>query len=165
MNLREARPEERTAIVELTLSAYAQYAAEITPEGFDLYMRHIRHTLETDDRPIYLVAEQDGQLAASVLLYPPYLKIYSDLPNGSAYPEVRLLAVSPNFRRKGVGRLLMEECMHRAKAMGAEGVGLHTSDMMAGAVALYTEMGFQRHPEMDFSPDPALIVKGFLLRF
>jgi len=39
----------------------------------------------------------------------------------SPYPEVRLLAVAPAARGKGIGEALMRECIRRARRSGARG--------------------------------------------
>jgi ribosomal protein S18 acetylase RimI-like enzyme len=76
---------------------------------------------------------------------------------------IRLLAVRPEMRGSGLGRVLAEECMRRARAAGARAVGLHTTMMMATAKAMYERMGFVPVPEHDFSPAPDLLVMGFRL--
>jgi len=76
-------------------------------------------------------------------------------------PEIRLLAVAPAARGRGVGTALMEECLRRARAAGACAIGLHTVDVMEVAVRMYERMGFVPAPETDFSPVPGFIVKGY----
>ena len=39
----------------------------------------------------------------------------------------------------------------------------HTTDMMAVAMRLYERMGFARAPELDFTPAPGFLVKGYRL--
>jgi len=90
-----------------------------------------------------------------------------DRPGGGsltlASPEVRLLAVAPEARGKGVGVALMRECVARARASGAARLTLHTTEMMQAAVRLYERMGFVRAPEIDFRPAPGIVVKGYRL--
>jgi len=79
------------------------------------------------------------------------------------WPEVRLLATAPAARGKGIGRLLMEECIRRAGASRAPVLTLHTADIMSVAMRLYERMGFERAPELDFSPAPGITAKGYQL--
>jgi ribosomal protein S18 acetylase RimI-like enzyme len=44
----------------------------------------------------------------------------------------------------------MEECLARASAAGARGMGLHTADFMYEAVRLYWRLGFRPAPVFDF---------------
>jgi GNAT superfamily N-acetyltransferase len=79
------------------------------------------------------------------------------------YPEVRLLAVVPAARGKGVGAALIDECARRARRAGATTLGLHTMDMMRAAVRMYERMGFVRAPDLDFTPAEGVLVKGYRL--
>src|SRR5204862_7553902 len=76
---------------------------------------------------------------------------------------IRLLAVHPDARGRGVGRLLTEECIRRARASGAPAVGLHTTVFMSVARAMYERMGFVRMPELDFWPIPGIHVMAYRL--
>ncbi len=51
--------------------------------------------------------------------------------------------------------------MHRSRALGALQVGLHTTEMMAVALAMYVRMGFVRATEFDFNPAPGITVTAF----
>jgi len=111
------------------------------------------------------VAEKDGHIVGSVLLYPAGT-VMGRAGGGSAtlaLPEVRLLAVAPSVRGQGIGALLMDECVRRARESGARALTLHTTDMMQAAVRLYSRMGFQRAPELDLQVAPEVVVKGYRL--
>jgi GNAT superfamily N-acetyltransferase len=58
----------------------------------------------------------------------------------------------------------MEECIRRARGGGAATLTLHTTDMMRVAMGLYERMGFARAVELDFTPAPGAVVKGYRLR-
>jgi len=58
------------------------------------------------------------------------------------WATIRMLSVDPAARRRGIGRLLTEECISRARRDGAPVVALHTSPVMEAALALYLRMGF-----------------------
>jgi GNAT superfamily N-acetyltransferase len=111
-----------------------------------------------------LVAEWDGAIVGTVLLYPPRRM---ELPNGNSlemsWPEVRLLAVVPAERGRGVGAALMQECMCRARRAGGRVLSLHTTDLMHTALRMYERMGFVRAPELDFHAAPGMTVKGHRL--
>ena len=94
-------------------------------------------------------------------MYPPTANAYAGLSTSVGWPEVRLLAVAPAVRRRGVGTALMEECQQHAQRMGATVLGLHTMDMMQAAIRMYERMGFVRTPERDFSPVEGVLVKGY----
>ena len=75
----------------------------------------------------------------------------------------RLLAVHPEARGRGLGRLLTEECIRRARASGRDAVGLHTTQLMNVARAMYERIGFVRVPALDFFPIPTFRVMAYRL--
>ena len=161
--IRDARPADRDAVRDLTLAAYEEYAAAVPEPFWTLYRRNLAATLEAAGPEDRIVAEDGGVVVGSVLLYPPAAAAYGSRGSGSRWPEVRLLAVSPSARGRGVGQALMHECVRRARASGAEALGLHTTDMMGAAVRMYERMGFVRAPETDFAPGGGILVKGYRL--
>ncbi|MGO1434588.1 MAG: GNAT family N-acetyltransferase [Canibacter sp.] len=59
--------------------------------------------------------------------------------------DLRLLAVSPNARRAGIGRAVIEFVIRYAGEHGYPTVFLKTGENMLGAQKLYENMGFTRH--------------------
>jgi len=110
-----------------------------------------------------IVAEHGGALAGSVMLFPTAAEDYGGAADAAPWPELRLLAVSPDARGLGVGQALVDECVRRARAAGARDLGLHTSRSMAAALRMYERMGFVRAPRYDFHPDGAEVVWAYRL--
>ena len=103
-------------------------------------------------------------IVGSVLLYPPLTNAYGGVAVNASAPEVRLLAVVPSVRGQGIGVALMDECMRRARHMGATMLGLHTMEVMQAAVRMYERMGFVYTPSLDFRPTEGVLVKGYCRR-
>jgi len=80
-----------------------------------------------------VVAEEAGEIAGFALGYPmpPQLG------------RVVTLDVHPAFRRRGLGRLLMETLIERLAARGAERVTLEVDVRNSGALAFYRAFGFR----------------------
>ena len=163
--IRDARPEDRDAIRAVTLAAYEEYAAQMPSLHWEAYRLNILATLERVAPAEQIVAERDGTVVGTVLLYPPPTDrpALDDAVIETPWPEVRLLAVAPAGRGAGVGAALMEECVRRARRSGARALGLHTTDMMQTAMRMYARMGFVRAPELDFHPMPGVTIKGYRL--
>ena len=66
--------------------------------------------------------------------------------NDTTY-EVIKMAVDEAYRGMGIGRLLMEECIKRAKSEGAKTLFLETNSRLKSAVSLYKRLGFEVLPE------------------
>jgi GNAT superfamily N-acetyltransferase len=162
--VRDARPGDRDAILAVTLAAYQEYA-ERMPVHWEAYRRDILTTLTHTGSAEQIVAEEDEMLVGAVLLYPAGTAggALESTPSWGAWPEVRLLAVAPSARGRGIGATLMQECVRRARRAGATALTLHTTDMMAAAVRLYRRMGFVRAPDLDFRPVPEVTINGYRL--
>ena len=110
------------------------------------------------------MAEKEGVILGSVLLYPPGTAFSTPHEGPLTCPEVRLLAVAPDAQGQGIGTALMKECIRRARRLEAFCLNLHTTDMMQVAMRMYERMGFVRAPELDFHPDPSITVKAYRLK-
>jgi len=60
--------------------------------------------------------------------------------------EVAKMTVSEAARGTGLGRLLMQACIDRARALGAPRLYLETNSTLAPALGLYEAMGFVHLP-------------------
>jgi len=158
--IREAAAGDQRAIHDVTLAAYEEYATRMPPALWRGYRQNIVATLAEPAPALQLVAEDAGAVVGTVLLYPAA----SGGPTERPWPEVRLLAVAPAARGRGVGAALMRECIRRTRAVGAEALSLHTTDLMRVAMAMYERMGFVRARELDFEPAPGIVIQGFRLR-
>jgi len=161
LQIRDARPEDYEAIQQLTLSAYEQYATLMEPDAWQALRRAMISALTTDSPVERIIAELDGQLVGSSMLFPAARSAYQGITNEAAVPELRLLAVDTSVRGHGIGRALVEECIRRARQTGIDALGLHTSNSMQTAKSLYERMGFERYPAEDFQPNGTELVMAY----
>lgn len=147
--IRDAREDEREHIAKVMLEAYRQYAFDMPRERWEEYRENIRRSVYGNGPYARLVAELNGEIVGSVQLFLNSEAAYgrSDLSIHS--PIIRLLAVSPYARRRGIAKRLIREAARRSLELGAQTLYLHTSDMMAAAVKLYESLGFERAYEAD----------------
>ena len=160
-HIRNAREDEREAMQNVTVAAYEEYAAFMPKPFWKEYRQHILMTLDKEKSAERIVAEHEGTVIGSVLLYPSIANVYSQVRVDVDWPEVRLLAVAPRARGQGVGTALMDECEQRARCAGATALGLHTTDMMQAAMRIYEHRGFIRAPELEFYPAEGIHAKGY----
>jgi GNAT superfamily N-acetyltransferase len=161
--VRDARDDERSAIQAVTLTAYAEYATIMPGPFWEAYRQQLLVTLDEEGPVERIVAEHDGTIVGSILLYPSQANAYTSIRTevSSNWPEVRLLAVMPTVRGQGIGMALMDECEQHARRSGATTLGLHTLDIMKAALRLYERRGFIRVPELDFYPVQGVLVKSY----
>ena len=62
----------------------------------------------------------------------------------------RLLAVDPLARGQGLGKLLTNECINRARNKNLSQVIIHTTKAMQQAWKMYESLGFKRSEDLDF---------------
>lgn len=149
-------------------AAYIEYESQFPESNWVPYLADILDLEARAKDSDLLVAEMAGKLAACVSYYAPGAKMAYPSPTFSEqWPDdwsaFRLLAVDPGARGHGLGRLLTDACIDRARSQGATGVGLHTTAPMAVARGMYERMGFVRAPEYDFFPQPDLVVEAYQL--
>ena len=57
--------------------------------------------------------------------------------------EILNVATDPSFRRRGIGKRLMELCSGYCKSLGVFKIFLEVRQSNAGAIALYERLGFK----------------------
>ena len=116
----------RDNVVSYEVVPVAPYEKRYAKQEID-YGRYVG----AEDRAVYL-AYIDGVVAGEMRLWVHW--------NGFAYIDD--IVVDRGYRRRGVGRALIEQAVGWAKAKGLAGVMLETQDNNVGACRLYEACGF-----------------------
>ncbi|MCA1322231.1 GNAT family N-acetyltransferase [Bacillus tianshenii] len=162
MILRDAMPNEIPSIRQQRLEAYHEYAPLLPEAHWEALQKSILSEADLQPGVEIIVAESDATIFGSVVLFPPNIKAYEGFGDVLEHSEIRMLAVSPSSRGKGVASALVKECIIRTKNKGYPAIGLHTGEFMEDAIQLYTRFGFLHTPEHDFEPaNDGIIVKAF----
>lgn len=103
--IREAAAADREAIAGVLLEAYSEYAAVLPEPFWEEYRDSILGSVHGDGPVSRIVAELDGQIVGSVLLFTSSEAAYGRAELGIHTPIIRLLAVAPEVRGHGVARL------------------------------------------------------------
>ncbi|MDP4170447.1 MAG: GNAT family N-acetyltransferase [Bacillota bacterium] len=164
MRIRNAKDDELTFIREHRVTAYQEHSKSI-PDG---HWQALKRAISSDKDMLAgverIVAELNGEIVGSVALFPANSNAYDGSVEEQGYPEIRMLAVSPNARGMGVASSLVTECIERTKVQGYHSIGLHTGQFMEQAMRLYERLGFERVPELDFEPgNDGIIVRAYRL--
>lgn len=145
MQVREVRPDEYDRVGDLTIAAYETLPVDHLWGGYDEEIRDVAGRVKG---ATVLVAVDGGQVLGAVT--------YVDDPTSPWHEwaaddeaQIRLLAVDPVERGRGVAQLLIEECMQRAASSGRRRLVLHTTPHMPTAQRLYERLGFVRAPHRD----------------
>lgn len=146
--LRDASTRDLAAVAGLLEEAYAEHAGNFPPPVWRTYRRELAAVEDRFAVSELIVATRGQELVGTVTFYAEGARDGHGWPAGVA--SLRLLAVRPAVRGAGVGRALAGACIERARLHGASHLGLHTAAFMAAANRLYTRLGFQRAPHLDF---------------
>jgi len=167
LTVRNASPDEFQSIGKLMVQVYSQLKGFPTETEQPAYYRMLANigdlTLKPDTE--LLVAATDSGDVAGAVVYFGDMQHYGS--GGVATKETnssgfRLLAVDPQFRGLGIGKLLINECIRKAEARKHDQVIIHTTMAMQTAWKMYDRLGFKRSPDLDFMQGD-LAVFGFRL--
>lgn len=172
--VRLARPGELDTVARVLRAAFEQYrpppdapisaALRAVVEQYLLDIADVRSRLVGTD---LFVAEAAGAIVGAGTLYRPHQPLdYGDdrKPWPSEWAGLRLAAVLPDNRGQGIGRMLAEARIERARALGAPVVALHTSSVFAASRAMYRKLGWERAPEYDHALAPGLQAEAYILK-
>jgi GNAT superfamily N-acetyltransferase len=166
MHIREAREDEHEAVGRLVADAYAALPGMPGPDEQPDYYAMLRDVGARVRNPaIHVLVARDPDLVGCVDLIDE-MRAYGAASAARDLADavgVRLLAVDPRARGRGVGKALTLACIERARTLGRARVVLHTTRAMTTAWAMYERLGFVRLPAIDFTQG-RLEVFGFELR-
>jgi ribosomal protein S18 acetylase RimI-like enzyme len=146
LSVEPARPEDYPRIAELTVGVYVDgglATPAYAPELADVEGRASRSEL-------LVVRDTAGRVVGSVALV--LAGDFGNVTTSDAEAAFRMLVVDPDVQGQGLGRLLVTECLERARAAGKRRMVLSTDPLMTAAHRLYERLGFTRLPERDWSP-------------
>jgi predicted N-acetyltransferase YhbS len=160
--IRRAEPRDDEALGELLIESFlTAYARELPWVTYGEERRQeLRDCATKRQEGIVFVAELDGELAGTVLVYPPGAP-HSEawLPNTA---DLRQLAVAPKFFGKKLSEPLLDAAEAAAWAMGVERVSLHVRRQAKGVCRMYERRGYVRAPEGDLA-FPEVELAAFVL--
>jgi GNAT superfamily N-acetyltransferase len=165
--VRNAKPSEFEEIGKLMVQAYSQLEGFPKESEQPNYYKMLANIGEFTNKPAteLLVAVAPGDKITGAVVYFADMKYYGS--GGTATQEqnasgFRLLAVDPFTRGKGIGKLLTNECIRKARNINVYQMIIHTTKAMQTAWKMYENLGFKRSEDLDFMQGE-LPVYGFRL--
>lgn len=132
--LRDPRPGELGHIIQRHGELYAR------EQGFDQRFEALvaeiaaRFVLDHDPENERLwIADVDGRFAGSVMI----------CRDQGTTARLRLFLVEPEIRGRGVGKVLINECVRFSRARGYQRITLSTVNRLHAARSLYERVGFR----------------------
>ncbi len=129
ISIKPFESEDQEAVQSLILAGLAEHWGEIDP------------TLNTDLNDIgayysnatFLVAWFDGRIIGSGAL----------IPKSDQVAEIVRMSVSPKFRRRGIGRQILERLCQEAKDLGFQRIVLETTSTWSEVITFYKRFCFR----------------------
>jgi ribosomal protein S18 acetylase RimI-like enzyme len=162
VEIRLARPEEYEEAGEVTAGAYLEYARPGDHEWGE-YLQELADVAGRADRTGIYVAVEEGRVLGCVTLELDGTVGDDDKELPPDVSSIRMLAVRPEARGRGIGRDLMEATLQRSREAGKRTVVLRTTHLMKVAQGMYERMGFERDPERDEHLDSGLTLMAYRL--
>ena len=138
--IRLAKESDLPRILELyhELSMITTESEQHSSTSWDDY-RRVFAEISNNPRRELLVAEYEGEVVGTVALF-----IIPNLSHGATpYALVENLVVNHKYRRKGIGKKLMEYTIVRAKQEGCHRIELCSDKRRKEAHRLYRSVGFE----------------------
>ncbi|MBQ4819307.1 GNAT family N-acetyltransferase [Aquimarina sp. MMG016] len=153
--VRNAKPSEFDEIGRLMVKVYSQldgFPKESEQPDYYRMLASIGNLTQKPMTELLVAVSSDNQIKGGVVYFGD-MKHYGS--GGTATNEknaagFRLLAVDPEARGAGIGKLLTNECIKKAKYQQSPQVIIHSTKAMQVAWGMYKNMGFIRSKDLDF---------------
>lgn len=165
--VRNAQPSEFAEIGKLIVRVFSQlngFPKQTEQPNYYKMLASAGELTQNPETELLVAVSNDGRLAG-VVVYIGDMKYYGS--GGTAPKEqnasgFRLLCVDPLARGRGIGKLLANACIEKAKVKKKQQVIIHSTLAMQTAWKMYENMGFKRSEDLDFMQGE-LPVFGFRL--
>jgi RimJ/RimL family protein N-acetyltransferase len=138
--IRRAEPRDAAPLVHLAEAVGSEEEGWLIADGGWRSVSDERRYLKAIRRHAHaavLVAEEDGQIVGR-------LSIGRDTHPASEHVADVGLMVARGYRRRGIGRALMEAAEAWARSVGVRKIELHVFPHNQAALALYEQLGYRR---------------------
>ena len=133
--LRRASNKDREEVTRLVYGVLKEYDLEPDPGATDADLEDIEQSYFQRGGTFFVLEEENGSIIGAYGLYP--------LENLMC--ELRKMYLSSSHRGKGLGRLLLDDALLRARQLGFRKMVLETASVLKEAIALYKSYGFAEY--------------------
>ena len=143
INIRNYAIEDREAVNAITRLAWEQFRSHFA--DFDEFISRVSDMAELSETCEVIVAELSSQVVGVVgygAPHQPKIEIFDP-----EWAVVRMLSTHPAARGRGIGQLLVGECIRRARRDQCTTLALTTTTINTVALKMYLKMGFLLHSE------------------
>jgi putative acetyltransferase len=133
ITLHDFQPSDQAAVKDLILAGLAEHWGTLDPsKNPDLNDIAATYSAASNAGAAFLVARSQGQIIGTGALVPR--------PQGTA--EIVRMSVARDWRRQGIGRMILQALVERARQAGFRRLVLETTATWQEVVAFYLRFGF-----------------------
>ncbi|MHC4509196.1 MAG: GNAT family N-acetyltransferase [Planctomycetota bacterium] len=136
--LRPAKNADCEHITDLVYGVLREYGLKPDPASTDADIQDIESSYFRRGGTFAVLEGQDGAIIGAYGLYPLEKRTC----------ELRKMYLHKAYRGKGLGKLLLDDALSKAKQLGFERMVLETASVLKEAIALYESYGFA-----EYAPD------------
>ncbi len=130
--LRPANNKDCEKVAKLVYEVLKEYNLKPDPVATDADIKDIEQSYFRRGGTFYVLEEEDGSIIGAYGLYP--------VENRTC--ELRKMYLRSSYRSKGLGKLLLEDALSKARQMGFKKMTLETASVLKEAISLYKNYGF-----------------------
>ena len=130
--LRLANNKDCGKVTELVYGVLKEYNLKPDPAATDVDIKDIEQAYFERGGTFYVLEEEDGSIIGAYGLY---------LLDKTTC-ELRKMYLHRSYRGKGLGKLLLEEALSKARQIGFKRMILETASVLKEAIGLYKSYGF-----------------------
>jgi ribosomal protein S18 acetylase RimI-like enzyme len=157
--IRDATAAEMTQVAQVRVTAY-QAGNHLSPAS--QYEQRLRELGADGIGDVLVAVSQSGEIGGTVMLQPwPQA---GKVVTGPDEAEIRALAVLPEAQGQGLGKILLDAIIERARVRLVRHLVLFTQSDMVTAQRMYAKADFVRLTGRDWSPSPGTLLLAYGLR-
>ncbi len=130
--LRPANNKDCEKVTNLVYEVLKEYNLKPDPAATDADIRDIEQSYFRRGGTFCVLEEEDGSVIGAYGLYPV----------DKATCELRKMYLHSSYRGRGLGKLLLEDALSKAKQAGFKKMTLETASVLKEAISLYKSYGF-----------------------
>ena len=133
--LRPANNKDCEKIANLVYDVLKEYNLKPDPQCTDANLKDIEQSYFERGGAFYVLEEKDGSIIGAYGLYP--------VENQTC--ELRKMYLHSSYRGEGLGKLLLESALSKARQMRFKRITLETASVLKEAIRLYESYGFEKY--------------------
>jgi predicted N-acetyltransferase YhbS len=143
---------DHMAAAQVLKQAYEPYRSIIPAVAATIQLSELFELRNRLHSGVMLLARRRGRVVGAAICHPEPSRRPAMWPR--RWASLRALAVTPEARRYGVGRMLVQGCMVHARYQGASALCMHVAEFMIPGHDFARRLGMTRMHLFDFELGP-----------